>query len=190
MRISCLSLKRHLKQAYRAGRTAHTQGLCEPAGRLSLGIRSEEGGSLVEFAFVVPLMMILITGMFSIGLALNNYMVLTNGVSAGARAFALSRGVTVTTSGGGTSQITDPCAYAVQIAKQAAPNLNTSAATFAITWTPNGGSATPYTTSCNGITLNTGDTVQVRATYPVSMIIYGWRPGALNITGQTTELVQ
>lgn len=165
-------------------------GLSKPKQLSFAAICSDRGGSLVEFALVVPLMMILITGMFSIGLALNNYMVLTNGVSAGARAFALSRGVTVTTSGGSTSQITDPCAYAVQFAKQAAPNLNTSAATFAITWTPNGGSATNYTTSCNGISLNTGDTVQMKATYPVSMIIYGWRPGALNITGQTTELVQ
>ncbi|HEX3891824.1 MAG TPA: TadE/TadG family type IV pilus assembly protein [Terracidiphilus sp.] len=153
-------------------------------------LRGEDGGSLVEFALVAPLMMMLITGMFSVGIALNNYMVLTNGVSAGARAFALSRGITVTTSSGGTSQITDPCAYAVQIAKQAAPNLNSSAASFAITWTPNGGTAANYTTTCSGITLNSGDSVQVKASYPISMIVYGWRPGALSLTGQTTELVQ
>ena len=190
MRISCQRLLQRLKQADSLGQTPNTPGFCESKLSFSTAACSEQGGSLIEFALVVPLMMILITGMFSVGIALNNYMVLTNGVSAGARAFALSRGVTVTTSGGGTAQITDPCAYAVQIAKQAAPNLSTSAASFAITWTPNGGIATNYTTSCNGIALNTGDTVQVKATYPVSMIIYGWRPGALNITGQTTELVQ
>jgi Flp pilus assembly protein TadG len=150
----------------------------------------EEGGSLVEFALVAPLMVMLITAMFSLGVALNNYMVLTNGVNAGARAFALSRAVTLTTAGGGTSQVTDPCAYAVQIAKQSAPNLNAAAATFSITWTPNGGSSSSYSTSCNGIALSSGDTVQMQVTYPISIMVYGWAPGMLNMTQQTAELIQ
>jgi len=149
----------------------------------------EEGGSIVEFALIAPLMMLMITGLFSVGIMLSNYLMLTNGVGAGARAFALSRGVTITQNGT-QSQITDPCAYAVQIAKQAAPNLSSSAATFNITWTPNGGSAKSYTTTCSGITLNSGDTVQMQATFPVAMIVYGWKPGNLNISGQTAELIQ
>jgi Flp pilus assembly protein TadG len=153
-------------------------------------LSENEGGSLVEFALVAPLMIMLITGMFSLGLALNNYMVITNGANAGARAFALSRGVTVTNSSGTTSQITDPCAYAVQIAQQAAPNLNSSSASFAITWTPNGGTAKSYTTTCSGITLSSGDTVQMQVTYPFSVMVFGWSPTSLNMTQQTTELVQ
>jgi Flp pilus assembly protein TadG len=159
----------------------------QAARNLRAWLRSSEGGSLVEFALIAPLMIMLITGMFSLGIALNNYMVLTNGVNAGARAFALSRGVTLA---GSTTQISDPCAYAVQIAQQAAPNLNSSAASFAITWTPSGGTAANYTTTCNGIKLNSGDTVQLQATYPVALMVYGWRPGSLNMTQQTTELVQ
>ena len=181
-----------------AGRSKN--GVCErfceqapkPRNKLLRAVHDalrEQGGALVEFALIAPLVLMLMTGVFSIGIVLNGSMMLTNGVGAGARAFALSRGVTVT-SGGTQSQITDPCAYAVQIAKQAAPNLNSSAATFSITWTPNGGAAAIYSTTCNGITLNTGDTVQMQASYPVTMIVYGWRPGALNITEQTTELVQ
>ena len=147
----------------------------------------DNGGSIVEFALVVPLMMLLITGMFSIGIMLNSYIMLTNGVNAGARAFALSRGVYTSS----TTKITDPCAYAVQAAKQAAPNLNSSASTISITWTPSGGSATTYTTgTCNGVAIASGDTVQLQATYPVTMIVYGWTGGRQSISQQTTELVQ
>jgi Flp pilus assembly protein TadG len=152
-------------------------------------LSENDGGSLVEFALVVPMMMMMITGLFSIGIALNNYMEVTNGVNAGARAFALSRGVTVS-NGSTQAPITDPCAYAVQMAKASGPVLNSSASTFSITWTPNGGTAQSYTTSCSGISLSSGDTVQVQATYPVSMIVYGWKPGKLNMAGQSTELVQ
>jgi Flp pilus assembly protein TadG len=168
-----------------AGVTAIGRGPLNFLGQLA----DSDGGSIIEMALVVPIMMMMITGLFSIGIALNNYMELTNGVDAGARAFALSRGITVS-SGSGSSQITDPCAYAVSTAKASGPVLSSSAATFSITWTPNGGSATKYSTTCNGITLTSGDTVQVQVTYPVSMIVYGWKPGVLNMVGQSTELVQ
>lgn len=150
-----------------------------------------DGGSLIEFALVVPMMMVIVTALFCFGVALSVYMTMTNGVSAGARAFALSRGVTITNSDGTTSQITDPCAYAVQTAQQSASVLTDSAATFQITWTPNGGTAPPpYSTTCNGIALNTGDTVTVQVSYPISMLVYGWAPSSLNMSAQTTELVQ
>lgn len=149
-----------------------------------LGARSE-GGSLVEFALVVPMMMVLMTGMFSVGIALNNYIVLTNGVAAGARAFALARG---------QSGVTDPCAYAAQITQQAAPSLKASSFTYSMAWTTinSAGSAvtTNYTNTCSGIALNSGDTVMVQATYPVPMIMYGWAPGTIHIEGQSFEMVQ
>jgi len=172
----------------------HKGGLGGGAGsresRSFMGLLADNGGgSIIEMALVVPIMMMMITGLFSIGIALNNYIELTNGVNAGARAFALSRGITVS-SGSGSAQITDPCAYAVSTAKASGPVLSSSAATFSITWTPNGGSASSYSTTCNGITLSSGDTVQVQVTYPASMIIYGWKPGVLNMVSQSTELVQ
>ena len=149
-----------------------------------LGGRSE-GGSLVEFALVVPMMMVLMTGMFSIGIALNNYIVLTNGVSAGARAFALARG---------QNGVTDPCAYAAQITQQAASSLKASSITYSMAWTTTNtaGAAvtTNYTNTCSGITLNAGDTVMVQATYPIPMIMYGWAPGTIHIEGQSFEMVQ
>jgi Flp pilus assembly protein TadG len=167
------------------GKRSSIEGVCRllNAGR-------DEGGSLVEFALIAPMMMLLITGVFSIGMMLSNYLMLINGVSAGARAFALSRGVEIG-SGSSATAITDPCAYAITTAKQAAPNLNSSAATFSFTYTPAGSSSgTSYTTTCSGITLNSGDTVQMQAWNPVVMILYGWRPGNINISAQTTQLVQ
>lgn len=149
----------------------------------------EEGGSLIEFALVLPMMMMLIMGMFSFGIGLNQYTVLTNGVSAGARALALARGQTSPALAG-----TNPCAYAVQVANNALPSLNSSNITWTIVWTTTNASgtevSTTYSNSCAGMSLNAGDNVQVKGVYPYSLIVYGWRPLSLNMTNQTTELVQ
>jgi Flp pilus assembly protein TadG len=177
-----------LRQGETAGEPAqgmHGKGWAFVAPlRRFLGARSE-GGALVEFALVVPMMLLLMTGMFSIGIALNNYTVLTNGVSTGARAFALARG---------QSGVTDPCAYAAQITQQAAASLKSSSLTYSMAWTTTNSAGatvtTNYTNTCSGIALNAGDTIQVQATYPVPMIVYGWAPGTIHITGQSFEMVQ
>jgi Flp pilus assembly protein TadG len=148
-----------------------------------------EGGSLIEFAFILPCMMLLITGMAWFGIALNNYIVLTNAVGSGARALALSRGQTTPSVAG-----TDPCAYAVQTANAAAVNLNTEAITYTVDWTTYNASGTAvtttYTNSCAGLSLSANDNVRFRAVYPFTALVYGWRPTRLNLTAQTAELVQ
>ena len=166
--------------------------LADVCALLSAG---DEGGSLVEFALIVPLMMSLIMGMFSIGIALNNYIVLTNAVNAGARAFAMSPAVYI---GSSDTKITDPCAYAVTAIQGAANTLKSSSLGYTITWTAaSTGVATPYTGSgssttptCSGISPALGDTVQVQVTYPYVLMIYGFRPGNLNMAATTTEYVQ
>lgn len=152
-------------------------------------IRRCEGGSLVEFALVLPLMLALMMGMFSFGVALNNYMVLTNSVGAGARAMSLSRGQTIP-----AIAASDPCAYAVQVANTASPSLNPKSVTYSIVWTTTNSTgtqvSTTYTNSCQGLNLNSGDTVQISASYPAPITIYGWKPGSLNMQSRTAELVQ
>ena len=147
--------------------------------------RKDEGGSLVEFALVVPMMLVLITGMFSIGVALTSYMALTNGVGAGARALSLTRGQTTPALAG-----TDPCAYALQAAANAAPGVTRSGVTYTITWTPASGTGGTYSTSCPGLSMNAGDSIQVKAVYQVPLIVYGWSPVSIPATAQTAELVQ
>ena len=149
----------------------------------------EDGGSLVEFSLVLPMMVMLITGMATFGIAINNYMVLTNSVGAGARTLALARGQTTP-----ALAASDPCAYAVQVANNAAPSLNSSSVTYTIVWTTINSSgtavSTTYSNTCPGLSLNAGDSMQVQGSYPFTLIVYGWKPGALNMIARTTELVQ
>jgi len=151
--------------------------------------RSEEGGALVEFAVVLPMMMVLITGMFSFGVVLNNYMVLTTSIGNGSRALALSRGQTTP-----ALAASDPCAYAVQVAQSSGPALNPKGMSFNISWTTINASGTSvttkYTNSCPGLSLNQGDTVQMSGSYAVNMLIFGVKPGALNMTATAAELVE
>lgn len=151
--------------------------------------RSDEGGALVEFAVVLPMMMLLITGMFSFGVVLNNYMVLTTSIGNGSRALALSRGQTSP-----TLAASDPCAYAVQVAETSGPSLNSKGMSFNIAWTTTNSSGatttTNYTNSCPGMSLNQGDTVQVSGNYAVNIFLYGWKPAALNMTAAAADLVE
>jgi Flp pilus assembly protein TadG len=147
------------------------------------GYAENEGSALLEFAFVVPMMFGLIVGMFSFGLALNQYIVLTDAVGAGARALAMARGQTSP-----SLAETDPCAYAVQVANADASSLATGSITYGITWTSDG-TTNSYTNSCPGITLNSQDVVKMTATYPVSIFL--WRSSnALNLHAHTAQLVQ
>lgn len=146
----------------------------------------DRGSSMVEFALVAPMVMVLITGMFCFGIGINNYMMLTNAVGAGARALALTRNQTSP-----ALAASDPCAYAIQIANQAAVGLNTSAITYSVTWIPATGSPTTYATaSCSGAAFDQGDTVQVKAVYALPIAVYGWSRRTANLTSQTAELVQ
>lgn len=148
-------------------------------------VRGESGNALVEFAITLPLTMALLTGMFTFGIAINNFMILTSAVGAGARALALTRGQQSP-----ALAASDPCAYAIQAANQSAPGLNTSAITYSITWTTAAGSATTYSTaSCPGAAFAANDTVQVKGTYPVNVAVYAWTR-SLTIGAQTSELVQ
>jgi Flp pilus assembly protein TadG len=156
----------------------------------ALRVSGEGGGALIEFALVLPLMVMLITGMASFGLAISNYLILTSSVDSGARALSLARGQTSP-----ALAASNPCAYAVQVANNSSPSLNPSSLTYSIAWTTINASGTSVTTtysnaSCAGLALNAGDSVQVKAVYPFTIILYGWKPGALNMVSQTSELVQ
>src|SRR4051794_28783487 len=69
-------------------------------------ISHSEGGALVETALVVPVMLTLITGMASFGIALNNYLLLSHAAAVGARYVAINQG----NFSNGTT--TNPCAMA------------------------------------------------------------------------------
>lgn len=155
--------------------------------------RREDGQSLVEFALVLPPLLIVLTGVFSFGIILTQYEVLTDAVSAGARAFALSAGGSSNSKSTATNG--DPCAYAATTIQNSAPNLTATSLTYTIIYTPSGGSATTYSgtgassPSCSSLTMNFGDIVQVKATYPVTPLVFGWTK-TITMSAQTSELVQ
>ena len=53
--------------------------------------RNERGQTMVEFALVLPILLVLLLGIFQFGIAFNNYVTLTDAVRAGARKAAVSR---------------------------------------------------------------------------------------------------
>jgi len=156
-------------------------------------ILSDCGSPLVEFALVLPIMMLLITGLAAFGIAFNNYLVLTNAVGAAARAVALSPGM----NSSGTSP--DPCAAGYAALIGAAPTLSQSTLVqyLSIVVTPEGGGATTYSgtnaESCSGVTLANKTTAIVSAQYPAfptQFKIVGWTENEFNLAASTSEFVQ
>lgn len=178
--------------------------LCCAAQRIAVALsrrihrcdRGEEGSTLAEMALVLPIMLVVLTGVFSFGIALNQYLVLTNAVNNGARAFAMSApatngGVSIMDSG-------DPCKYAASVIQSAASNLNSSSLKYTITYTPySTGTASTLpnanntnSPSCASQAMSQYDIVQIKVVYPVTPVMYGWTGGALSLTAQSAELVQ
>ncbi|HEY1808706.1 MAG TPA: TadE/TadG family type IV pilus assembly protein [Acidobacteriaceae bacterium] len=147
----------------------------------------------MEFGLVAPVLLLVLTGIFSFGMILTQYEILTDAVSAGARALALDRGQTSP-----ALAASDPCAYAISVLQSAAPTLKSSSLTITIAYTDNKPSpptVTDYTSSCTdrastGATpMNTSDVVQVTATYPVTPLVFRWVANSLTMSSTATELV-
>ena len=49
---------------------------------------------MVEMALALPILLLVVTGILTFGLAFNNYLLLTEATSVGARTLAISRGAT------------------------------------------------------------------------------------------------
>jgi Flp pilus assembly protein TadG len=142
-----------------------------------------DGGSLVEFALIAPLMLSLVIGIFGLGFALTIYLQLNNAVDVGARTVAVIRA----TNSDGTTP--DPCAAALATIISAAPTLNSSQIKLNLTLN---GTAYNNVTSCtNGeADVIAGKTAQITATYPYTLMLFGWKPVAMTLSAQTTELMQ
>lgn len=153
--------------------------------RLALVTAGDLGSAIVEFALILPMMLLLTTGIMVFGVAMNNYLQLTNAVSIGARTLAVSAQMTL-----------DPCQVASSAVIAAAPGL--AASNLRFRYVLNG---TTYTgTSCPSSSLSTGaagnlssgTTATVVATYPLNLSVYGKKYSANSAVLQatTTELVQ
>jgi Flp pilus assembly protein TadG len=144
----------------------------------------QDGQAMVEIALVLPVLLLVITGILTFGLAFNNYLLLTEATSVGARTLAISRGET-----------TNPCATAASAVYAAAPMLVPADLTF--TFVLNGttykGASCSSGSSTTGAAgnLKQGSYARVTVNYPCSLAVYGadYAPGC-SLQAQISELVQ
>jgi Flp pilus assembly protein TadG len=145
----------------------------------------EQGSALVEFAMILPMLLLLTTGVLVFGVAMNNYMQLTNAASIGARALAISAEVTL-----------DPCATAYTAITGASPGLTPSKLTFS--YVLNGISYSGPTCSSGSVSsgaagnLSSGTNATVTITYPLNLSVFGKVFSSSNavLSATSTELVQ
>ena len=152
-----------------------------PARRGVRLLTNEDGGPLVEFAMILPMMVMVMTGIFYLGVGLAQYIQLTNATDIAARQISVSRGV--------SSMAADPCSTGTTAFEAAAPNLSTSNLTF--TYTINSVSKTA--TSCTSLALTSasqGETATVQVSYPVHLGIYGVGWSTVSLKSQTSEIIQ
>ena len=122
---------------------------------------NQDGQALVEFAIVLPLLVLLVFGMIQFGILYKNQLALTDSVRVGARQAAVSR------------EAADPTAAAVSAVRNAAADLEQSDLNISVTssWVQ-------------------GEDVTVLATYPYDISLFGFVVKSGSLTSETTERVE
>jgi Flp pilus assembly protein TadG len=141
------------------------------------GERSEDGQASLEFALVIPLLLLLVIGIFKVGIVYNNYIQLTNGVDAAARLLATERDV---------SSPPTPCDRAATQAQASAGSVTLTQVQVTIggtTWTQ-GGAA-----SCPTLTPNAQATLSAQSSCDLVIMGIDFAPSC-RLTASATEIVQ
>lgn len=128
---------------------------------------------------VAPVLLFILLGIIQCGLTLNNYLVLTEGVSTGARQLAIGRAIST------------PYTSTTSAITSAMPNLSAASVTIA-TWV--NGTACDTDASCATALTNTGGgggAATVTATYPCDLNIMGidFAPNC-TLSSTTSDLVE
>jgi len=109
------------------------------AARRALRFRGDEGGSLVEFAILLPVLFILVGMAGSFTLAFYNLQQLENAASTAVDLAAAEQGVT-----------TDPCNLVMTTVQSILPGWSASSLSYTLTITGSDGTVTSYPSSSNG----------------------------------------
>ena len=150
----------------------------------------DEGGALVEMAVVLPVFLTILTGIFTAGIAMNNFQILTNAVNVGGTQLQQLRNM---------SAASDPCAAVGSAVTAAAPYLNASGTSgIQLTVSLDNGAYSEGPAAASGISCTGGSSyllqatsATVTATYPCNLTIYGvnYAPNC-QLHASVTELVQ
>jgi Flp pilus assembly protein TadG len=166
----------------RAGARARSNG-----SHLRACLRSgAEGQSLIEFALVLPVMALLLTGLFWAGMNMCNYLALNNAVGAGSQYLKILGNTAGTST---NTSLADPCQAVFTQMMGSATTSSSSTLNpdqITVTYTLNGsvihtleGRAANTCTDYSDSFVN-GDTFTIVATYPCFGGAYG-----LNLSGCT-----
>jgi Flp pilus assembly protein TadG len=146
-------------------------------------LRREDGQALVEFAVVLPLLLLLVTGIIQFGLLFNKYITLTDAVHSGAQALALGRG------------LSDPCDRAVLQTLQSASSIGLTSGQvtpgFPSSSDDCGSGTYTYNTSgnANGNEVE-GDQATMTGTQPFTLSVFGVGLFQLNLSASASDAIQ
>ena len=118
---------------------------------------------MVEFALVLPILLMLLLGVIQFGIAFNHYLAVTDAVRAGARQGAVARYLPPS----------ERCPSVVSRVRESAENLNQS----------------DLSVTCAS-TFVASEDVTVSASYPYEISILGMVVKSGNLTATTTERVE
>ncbi len=124
--------------------------------------KNEQGQTMVEFAVVLPIMLMLLFAIIQFGIAFNNYITITDAARAAARKAAVSR------------EALDPVQAAKDEAKASAGNLD----------------ATQLDVSVSPAPWDPGSDVTVTVKYPYSIHLLGLYDWSGSLTSKVTERVE
>ena len=138
--------------------------------------KDSNGVSAIEFAIISPILMTILLGIFQFGIAMNDYLVLTNAAAKGALTIALGRGTAT------------PYTTTISAINAAAPNLTTANITTTVTIN---GTACSTDATCT-TSLVAGVSAVVRTTYPCNLTVMGvnYAPSGCTLRAQTAQMVQ
>jgi Flp pilus assembly protein TadG len=124
---------------------------------------------MVEFALVLPLLLLLVLGIIQFGILFNNYVTLTDAVRAGARQAAVSR------------TLADPDTATKDRVKSSAAGLDDSKLEITVS---------PYDPIEDTPTWAQGGDVTVEAKYPYAVNLFGFVVFSGKLESKTTERVE
>jgi Flp pilus assembly protein TadG len=133
-------------------------------------MRKDQGQAMVEFAMILPILLLLVLGIIQFGILFNNHLTLTDAVRAGARQAAVSRTLP-NPAGSATNRVRSAAATSLDDA-----DLEVS--------------VTPYDPVSGQARFVQGGDVTVTATYPYSINLLGFVVKSGRLTSQTTERVE
>lgn len=147
--------------------------------------RDSEGSALVEMALSLPILLAIMTGIFSFSIALYQKLQLAEGVSTAGRVLAVDRGAV------------DPCLDATNALYAAAPGLaqNQIALVYTLNGVVTNAKSCPIAGANGNPNMGAGKNAQIQATYSGCILNVfnmwgGSMHGSCTLYSQVTEVVQ